>query len=423
MTREHLYWCRGLLRHICMKWHGLESSNAASFWQTTGNSCRLALVIRMLRHRERLSIRMVGRMTANGSKNASSALEPQSLPPEELIFGSSAAMQQIRQKVDKVCRTNLTILIEGEGGSGKEVLARWVHLHSPWGSGPFVRVNCAAVPGTLLESELFGYQAGAFTGAYTSKPGRVELARNGTLFLSEISEFGLGLQAKLLQFLQDGHFTRIGDHEERYAEARVICATNRNLEQDVDAGTFRRDLFYRINTIRIRMPRLAERREDIIPLSEYFRCQFNARFQRVTPAPAREFCQLLETREWRGNIRELENRVARYVILGANDDIDDGSSERRTRSTSLPLAADGTLPFKRLAKEAARQMERKLILRALEANHWNRRRTAEVLKISYRALINKIREAGLARKNGRRGNGMPTQSGSDLIGKGSLPGD
>lgn len=377
----------------------------------------------MLRHRERLGIRMVGRMTANASKNASSALAFQSTPPEELIFGSSAAMRQIRQKLDKVCPTNLTILIEGEGGTGKEVLARWVHVHSPWRSGPFVRVNCAAVPGTLLESELFGYQAGAFTGAYTSKPGRVELAQNGTLFLSEISEFSLGLQAKMLQFLQDGHFTRIGDHEDRHSETRVICATNRNLEQEVDAGTFRPDLFYRINAIRFRMPRLAERREDIIALTEYFRCQFNARFQRSTPAPAKEFCQLLETREWRGNIRELENRVARYVILGTEDDFIDEPVERRTPATTLPFAPDGTLPFKRLAKEAARQMERKLILRALEANHWNRRRTAEVLKISYRALINKIREAGLARKNGRRGNGTPTQSDSRLLEKGGPPAD
>ena len=364
-------------------------------------------------------------MTGNVSNNTFSALESQSTPPEELIFGSSAAMRQIRQKLDKVCRTNLTILIEGEGGTGKEVLARWVHLHSPWRSGAFIRVNCAAVPGTLLESELFGYQAGAFTGAYASKPGRVELAHNGTLFLSEISEFGVGLQAKLLQFLQDGDFTRIGDHEERHSEARVICATNRNLDEEVDAGIFRPDLFYRINTIRIRMPRLGERREDIIPLTEYFRCQFNARFQRSTPAPAREFCQLLETREWRGNIRELENRVARYVILGTEDDFDDDPVERRTRPTTLPFALDGTLPFKRLAKEAARQMERKLIFRALEANHWNRRRTAEVLKISYRALINKIREAGLARKNGRRGNGdgTPTHSDSGLLEKGTSPAD
>src|SRR5277367_3171994 len=171
------------------------------------------------------------------------------LPPDHVYFGPSAAMQVVRQRVDRSAGLNVPVLILCESGTGKEILARFIHERSPWRSGPFVKVNCPAIPGTLIESELFGFQKGAFTGAIAAKPGRMEMAQGGSLFLDEIAELDSNLQAKLLHVLQDGHFTRIGDHEERRMDARVICATNRVLRQEIETGGFRADLFYRINVI------------------------------------------------------------------------------------------------------------------------------------------------------------------------------
>jgi len=325
-----------------------------------------------------------------------------SLPPEAVIFGHSPAMRLVRQKVEKVASMNVPVLIRGESGTGKEVLARFIHERSAWNSGAFVKVNCAAIPGTLLESELFGYQKGAFTGAHTSKPGRVEMAHHGTLFLDEIAELNSGLQAKLLQLLQDGQFCRIGDQEDKRVEARVICVTSRNLEREMEAGNFRPDFFYRINVINIHMPQLRERREDISPLAEYFLSYFNQRFQRDAPPFSKEVLHLLQNQEWPGNIRELENRMARYVILGVEAEPPHEVPDRRPIDFSVQVREDGTIPLKRIAKDAAREMERHLILEVLNANHWNRRRTAQILDISYRALIYKIREAGLSTKTDRR---------------------
>src|SRR6266436_5786240 len=165
-------------------------------------------------------------------------------PPDDVLFGRSVAMLEVRRRAAKICRTNVPVLLEGDGGTGKEVLARWIHEHSPACNGQFVKVNCAAIPGTLLESELFGYEKGAFTGAYVTKPGRVEMANMGTLFLDGIDEIDLGLQAKLLQLLQDAQFSRIGAREDMAVQIRVICATNRPLEREIAAGRFRVDLFY-----------------------------------------------------------------------------------------------------------------------------------------------------------------------------------
>src|SRR5579863_5058800 len=209
------------------------------------------------------------------------------LPPDHIYFGPSPAMQAVRQKVERAASLNVPILILGESGTGKEVLANFIHKSSPWHDGPFVKVNCPAIPGTLIESELFGFQKGAFTGAHAAKPGRIEMAQGGTLFLDEIAEIDSSLQAKLLHVLQDGHFTRIGDHEEKQLDARVICATNRLLHQEIARGGFRADLFYRINVITITLPSLRNRRDDIPYLVEYLREQFNRRFQREAPPVSR----------------------------------------------------------------------------------------------------------------------------------------
>src|SRR5947209_14436233 len=200
------------------------------------------------------------------------------LPPEEVIFGRSPAMGAIRENVAKAANTNVPVLLQGESGTGKEILARLIHRRSPWGNGPFVKVNCPAIPGTLLESELFGYEKRAFTGAYGTKPGRVEMAHRGTLLLDEISELDLGLHSKLLQLLQDGQFCRIGAQEDKKVEVRVVCATNRKLEEEIENGTFRADLFYRINVVNLHMPALRERAADIPELVSYFLEYYNRKY-------------------------------------------------------------------------------------------------------------------------------------------------
>jgi two-component system, NtrC family, response regulator AtoC len=328
--------------------------------------------------------------------------QPGELPPDHVFFGPSAAMQVVRQKVERAAGLNVPILILGESGTGKEVLARFVHNRSPWRDGPFVKVNCPAIPGTLIESELFGFQKGAFTGANADRPGRMEMAQGGTLFMDEIAEIDSSLQAKLLHVLQDGHFTRIGDHDERRMDARVICATNRALHKEIETGNFRSDLFYRINVISITLPPLRERRQDILYLVEYLREVFNRRFQREAPALSNETIHLLQQREWPGNVRELENCLARYVILGSEESF----YTERIDSAPIPFSyeptPDGNVPLKRIAQEVTRRMEKDLILKVLQANHWNRRRAAEVLKISYRALLYKVRQAGLPAKRPRR---------------------
>jgi two-component system response regulator AtoC len=334
----------------------------------------------------------------NGGRNA----RPDGLPSEEIIFGRSMAMISIRQKVQKVLGTDVPILIQGENGTGKGLLAHYIHSRSPMSSGAFVKVNCAAIPGALLESELFGYEKGSFTDAHTSKPGYVEMAHRGTLFLDEIADLDLGLQAKVLQLLQDGHFSRIGDKQERRAETRIICATNRDLGAEVEAGRFRNDLFYRINVISINLPSLRDRHEDVALLAEYFLRQLNARFERDTPPFSRESLDNLSSREWRGNIRELENVVARYAILGSLDTAEPEMPPRPPRTAAYRVGVDGTIPLKRIAKQAIREMEGNLILNALRENKWNRRKAAQALNISYRALIYKIREAGLSPKGSRK---------------------
>src|SRR5450755_394622 len=237
-------------------------------------------------------------------------------PPEAVIFGRSEVMQSLRNRLDKVASANVPVLIEGESGTGKDIIARMIHSHSPWRTGPYVKVNCPAIPGTLLESELFGYEKGAFTGAFGMKPGRVEMAHRGTLFLDEISELDPSLQSKLLQLLQDSQFCRIGAQEDKKVEVRVVCATNRNLEAEIEAGTFRSDLFYRINVVNLHLPPLRERASDIPELVAYFLEYHNRKYNCRAKPLAGELMATLKKYHWPGNIRELENLVKRYVILG-----------------------------------------------------------------------------------------------------------
>jgi two-component system, NtrC family, response regulator AtoC len=328
------------------------------------------------------------------------------VPPDEIVFGRSQAMSIIQKRVEKVGQTNVPVLLCGDAGTGKEMVARWMHCRSPHKDGQFVKVNCAAIPGALLESELFGYEKGAFTGANTSKPGRVDLADKGTLFLDEIAELDMALQSKLLHFVQDGMFSRIGGESEQFVEARVICSTNRDLQREIEAGRFRSDLYYRISVFQIKMPRLSERREDVPVLAQYFRTLYERQFAKECDPLGSEVVSYLESLPWPGNVRELSNCIARYVLIGQDAfAVSDPAKRRATTAAPITSSAGRGLPLRNIAKEAIRELERNVILEALQKNHWNRRKAAQALKISYRALIYKIRDAGLVSRRGAEAQG------------------
>jgi two-component system, NtrC family, response regulator AtoC len=317
------------------------------------------------------------------------------LPPDQIIFGHSEAMQAVRSRLGKVAAANVPVLITGESGTGKDIIARLIHGLSPWKSGPYVKVNCPAIPGTLLESELFGYEKGAFTGAVGSKPGRVELAHRGTLFLDEISELDPSLQSKLLQLLQDGQFCRIGAQEDKKVEVRVVCATNRRLESEIESGAFRQDLYYRINVVNLHMPALRERRGDIEDLCTYFLEFYNRKFNCRARPLSNEVLAVLQKYHWPGNIRELENLIKRYVILGHEEVITNDLVAREPDFFNPEISLDGPISLKKLTRQCVRELERKVILKVLQQHHWNRKQSARALGISYRALLYKIRDAGL----------------------------
>src|SRR6201997_5326524 len=348
-----------------------------------------------------------------GSNNES-AISAQQLPPEPVIFGQTPAMRDVRQKLERVAGANLSVLITGETGTGKDIVARLLHLYSPWAAGPFVKVNCPAIPGTLLESELFGYERGAFTGAYGSKPGRVEMAHRGTLFLDEISELDMSLQSKLLQLLQDGQFCRIGAQADKKVEVRVVCATNRKLEEEVENGNFRQDLYYRINVVNLFMPPLRERRSDIDGLVNYFLEYYNRKYNCKARPLSSELMEVLQKYHWPGNIRELENLVKRYVILGSEEVISSDLATHQPDYFNAEINFDGPISLKKLTRQATRELERKVILKVLQANHWNRKQAARALSISYRALLYKIRDAGLpSNRTVRRREGASTGLAAD----------
>jgi two-component system response regulator AtoC len=318
------------------------------------------------------------------------------IPPEAVVFGITDRMQSLQRKLRIVAQANVPVLITGENGTGKEILARIIHHHSSWSNGSFVKVNCPAIPGTLLESELFGYERGAFTGAYTAKPGRVELAHHGTLFLDEIGEMDLGIQAKLLQLLQDGQFCRIGGQEEKKVEVQVVCATNRDLESEITAGRFRRDLFYRINVVQIQVPPLRHRAQDIPALASYFLEIYGQKFAVRPKAVPTSLMDLLLNYSWPGNIRQLENLMKRYVILGNEEALTSELVSRGANCFDPVIPSDGRISLKRATRDATRELERRIIVRVLHAHNWNRKKAAKAMSISYRALLYKIQETGIS---------------------------
>lgn len=316
-------------------------------------------------------------------------------PPESVIFGTTLFMQSLQRKLQVVASSNVPVLITGESGTGKEILARMTHQQSSYSKGSFVKVNCPAIPGTLLESELFGYERGAFTGAHGAKRGRVEMAHLGSLFLDEIGEMELGIQAKLLQLLQDGQFVRIGGQETLNVDIRLVCATNRDLEGEIAAGRFRQDLFYRINVVQIRVPALRERVQDIPGLVDYFLDFYGRKFN-VSPKPIRtSIVHMMQRYHWPGNIRQLENLIKRYVILGHEEAITTDLIRERDPSFDVAIPLDGRISLKKITRDASRRLERKIIVKVLNDHNWNRKKAATALSISYRALLYKIQETGI----------------------------
>ncbi|HEY2996618.1 MAG TPA: sigma-54 dependent transcriptional regulator [Methylomirabilota bacterium] len=313
------------------------------------------------------------------------------------------AMRAVRDLIVKVATTNATVLLTGESGVGKEVVARAIHRASPRAGRPLLKINCAALPDELLESELFGHQRGGFTGAYRDKPGKFELAQQGTIMLDEIGEVPLRLQAKLLHVLQDGEFTRVGGERTLQTDVRVLAATNRDLEVEIGRGRFREDLYYRLNVIQIRIPPLRERREEIPGLIDALLAAANAQYgRRVEIAPAVR--RRLAEHSWPGNIRELQNVIKRVVVLGGVARLDGELMEppkvapAAAPAAAPPSAVEPLTGLKQIARRAARDAERLAIADMLERTHWNRTKAARMLQISYKALLYKIVECGLVEK-------------------------
>ena len=318
------------------------------------------------------------------------------MPDESLIFGCSPQMQVIRSTLANVAASNVPVLIQGESGTGKELVAQQIHKLSAVSAGRFVKVNCPAIPGTLFESELFGYQKGAFTGANGNKVGRVALADRGTLFLDEIGELDAPLQAKLLQLLQDGKFCPIGGDNEKVLDIRVVCATNRNLEEEIANGSFRQDLFYRINVVNLHLAPLRERKADIPGLVSYFIEVFNDEFNCRAKPVTSQLMNAFQAYHWPGNLRQLGNLMKRYVILGSEEAIASELEEKklsRHRFANIPeIPAGGSISLKAATKEMVRDFEQQVITKMLEAHSWNGVRTARALNISYRAFLYKVKE-------------------------------
>ena len=293
------------------------------------------------------------------------------------IIGSSSKIEEVLSGIRKIATIDVPILITGETGTGKELVAQAIHRQSQRRPDPFIAINCAAIPETLLESELFGYEKGAFTGADTAKTGRFEMAQRGTLFLDEIGEMGLGLQVKLLRFLQEHKIERIGGRKIIDLDVRVLAATNRNLKEAILSGRFRQDLYYRLAVITLELPPLRERGNDILLLATAFLKRFNQEMSHSTKSFSRAAIDAMETYPWPGNVRELENKVKRAVIMSDGAEIE---------SHHLEIPEVSELPHRTILKEAKDKLEKEIVSQALAQQKWNISQAAKELGISRQAL-------------------------------------
>jgi two-component system response regulator AtoC len=327
-----------------------------------------------------------------------------------ILFSTSPKMRKIKTIIDEVAKTDITVLIKGESGTGKELVAKTIHFNSHRCDKPFIKVNCAAIPRGLIESELFGFEKGAFTGAYLKKPGKFELANGGTILLNEIGELDISIQAKLLQVLQDGGFSRLGGDGDILVNTRVITTTKDYLEKLMAEGRFREDLFFRINVMSITVPPLREQKEQILPLTEYFFDLYKTRYAKPIPPLSPKIINAIEKYYWPGNIRELENIIKRIAIFGeeekvfqelANKTKGEGMGIESFDHFSLMTPKGlSKLHLKDVGKKAAEEAEREIIQNTLQETHWNRKEAAKLLHVSYKALLYKIQKYRLGELKG-----------------------
>ncbi len=335
-------------------------------------------------------------------------------PDYPVIIGFSEGIRRIKQKIQKVAGKDITVLITGETGTGKELIARSVHYHSSRSQGPLVKITCGALPDELLESEIFGFQKGAFTGAHRNKPGRLELAHNGTLFIDEIGDLSLALQAKFLQVLEDKAFARLGGIYDKFVDTRVVAATNTDLQKKVQDGLFRKDLFYRLNVIHIQAPPLRQRKQDIPLLIHYFVDKYCFELKKDILEIPGKILKHLQVYQWPGNVRELENVVRRAVALrdwefvfkelnleslpkakhGASAE-DLGAVAGWSEEQIESLIRENNFSIKKITKTYVSEAERQTIVEVLAKTQWNRKRAAEMLGVSYKTLLSRIEEFGL----------------------------
>ncbi|HYO57164.1 sigma-54 dependent transcriptional regulator [Archangium sp.] len=417
-----------------------------------------------------LGNRLPARQAAASAQVASPGAAREDTSGERILISHSPAMRRVRALVERIADTDVPVLLLGESGTGKEVIAREVHARSNRRNRPFIKVNCAALPGELLESELFGHERGAFTGATAEKPGKFELADQGTIFLDEIGEMAIRLQAKLLQVLQDEEFFRVGGKKSVRVDSRVVVATNRELEREIELGNFREDLFYRLNVVAIRLPALRERPEDVVPLTDHFLKKYGRQYMSGVAELPPEVLRAFTEYEWPGNVRELENMVRRLCVLkdatlvldelraggrmpasapslptsyAGDGDVEPPAPTVRTPAATVtaagpggavqvlempargsvppaevpvnqvvppryanpfdapqpppppPTVPEGEMSLKDIGKRAAMLAEREAILAMLQRTAWNKRRAASKLRISFKALLDKIKECGI----------------------------
>jgi two-component system response regulator AtoC len=334
-------------------------------------------------------------------------------PDLPLLIGQSPGMLDIRRKLRTVSAKDITVLVSGETGTGKELIARSLHFYSPRNKNPLVKINCAAIPDQLLESEVFGFQKGAFTGALKPKPGQLEMADGGTLFIDEIGAVSLSLQAKFLQILEDKVFSRLGGTRDQSVDVRCVAATNADLRQMVKEGTFRKDLYYRLNIVHIKVPPLRERKGDILLLVDYYLNKYCFELKRTPPEIPVHVSDFLMSYRWPGNVRELENLIRRAIVLKSWDFIfNELSLDSPSQGDEEPVSSDSPLliwsdnqikrlfqesdfSIKKVAKTFVSEAERQMILKALRHTEWNRKKAAKQLCVSYKTLLNRIEEFDL----------------------------
>jgi transcriptional regulator with PAS, ATPase and Fis domain len=323
----------------------------------------------------------------------------------QILFSNSSKMNKIKKIIEEIAGTDITVLIKGESGTGKDLLAQAIHYNSHRKDNPFVKVNCAAIPKGLLESELFGFEKGAFTGAHIMKPGKFELANGGTILLNDIGEMDISIQAKLLQVLQDGMFSRLGGDGDVLVNTRVVATTRDHLERSMMEGHFREDLFFRINVINITVPPLRERREQILPLLQFYLDFYRKKYGKDGAPLSSKMINAFKEYPWPGNIRELENLVRRTVIFGEEDTVmktlsgkkSDGGAESKPSGSLQTYATVEKMIFnlKEEGKKAAEMAEKEIIQKTLLETHWNRKHAARLLHVSYKSLLYKIQKYSL----------------------------